>query len=115
MAKNYNDIYTAVYTKGNKMDFGNSMIRGNGIPLDITAVYNSLSAAEAYVNSNPVAYEGQVLAVTENNDTVVYVIAARLGSDGVTVEHYLKEVGSAPAVDGTTIKIVDGKLTAVIP
>ena len=115
MAKNYNDIYTAVYTKGNKMDFGNSMIRGNGIPLDITAVYNSLSAAEAYVNSNPVAYEGQVLAVTENNDTVVYVIAARLGEDGVTVEHYLKEVGSAPAVDGTTIKIVDGKLTAVIP
>ena len=115
MAKNYNDIYTTVYTKGNKMDFGNSMIRGNGIPLDITAVYNSLSAAEAYVNSNPVAYEGQVLAVTENNDTVVYVIAARLGSDGVTVEHYLKEVGSAPAVDGITIKIVDGKLTAVIP
>ena len=115
MAKNYNDIYTAVYTKGNKMDFGNSMIRGNAIPLDITAVYNSYSAAQAYVNSNPVAYEGQVLAVTENNDTVVYVIAARLGADGITVEHYLKEVGKTPEVDNVTIKLVDGKLTAVIP
>lgn len=115
MAKNYNDIYTAVYTKGNKMDFGNSMIRGNAIPLDITAVYNSYSAAQAYVNSNPVAYEGQVLAVTENNDTVVYVIAARLGADGTTVEHYLKEVGKTPEVDNVTIKLVDGKLTAVIP
>ena len=115
MAKNYNDIYTAVYTKGNKMDFGNSMIRGNAIPLDITAVYNSYSAAQAYVNSNPVAYEGQVLAVTENNDTVVYVIAARLAADGTTVEHYLKEVGKTPEVDNVTIKFVDGKLTAVIP
>lgn len=115
MAKNYNDIYTAVYTKGNKMDFGNSMIRGNAIPLDITAVYNSYSAAQAYVNSNPVAYEGQVLAVTENNDTVVYVIAARLATDGTTVEHYLKEVGKTPEVDNVTIKLVDGKLTAVIP
>lgn len=115
MAKSYNDIYTAVYTKGNKMDFTNSMIRGNGIPLDITDVYNSLEAAQNYVNSNPVAYEGQVIAVTENNDTVVYVIAARLAEDGVTVEHYLKEVGKTPEVDNVTIKIIDGKLTAIVP
>ncbi len=115
MAKSYNDIYTAVYTKGNKMDFTNSMIRGNGIPLDITDVYNSFEAAQNYVNSNPVAYEGQVIAVTENNDTTVYVIAARLTEDGVTVEHYLKEVGKTPEVDNVTIKVVDGKLTAVIP
>ncbi len=116
MAKNYNDIYTAVYTKNNKMDFGNSMIRGNGIPLDITEVYNSYAAAEAYVNSNPVAYEGQILAVTENNDTTVYVIAARLAADNTTVEHYLKPVGSVPDVDGKTIVINDeGKLEAVIP
>lgn len=116
MAKNYNDIYTAVYTKNNKMDFGNSMIRGNGIPLDITEVYNSYASAEAYVNSNPVAYEGQILAVTENNDTTVYVIAARLAADGENVEHYLKPVGSVPEVDGKTIIINgEGQLEAVIP
>lgn len=115
MAKSYNDIYTAVYIKGNKMDFTNSMIRGNGIPLDITDVYNSFEAAQNYVNSNPVAYEGQVIAVTENNDTTVYVIAARLAEDGVTVEHYLKEVGKTPEVDNVTIKIIDGKLTAIVP
>ena len=116
MAKNYNDIQTAVYTDKNKMDFGNSIIRGNGVPLDITEVYNSYASAVAYVNSNPVAYEGQLLAVTENNDPVVYVIAARLGEDGVTVEHYLKEVGSVPDVDGKTIVInSEGQLEAVIP
>lgn len=116
MAKNYNDIYTAVYTKGNKMDFTNSMIRGNGIPLDITDVYNSYAAAKNYVDSNPVAYEGQVLAVTENNDTTVYVIAARLAADGEKVEHYLKPVGSVPEVDGETIIInSEGQLEAVLP
>ena len=116
MAKNYNDIYTAVYTKGNKMDFTNSMIRGNGIPLDITDIYNSYAAAKNYVDSNPVAYEGQVLAVTENNDTTVYVIAPRLSADGTTIEHYLKPVGSVPDVDGKTIIInAKGQLEAVMP
>ena len=49
MAKNYNDIYTAVYTKGNKMDFGNSMIRGNGfVPL----VFNSFKPFFCFIISS---------------------------------------------------------------
>ena len=41
MPKNYSEIYTSVYTTGNSMSFGNTMLRGNGIPLDITEVYDS--------------------------------------------------------------------------
>lgn len=113
MAKNYNDIYTAIYTNKNKMDFTNAMIRGNGIPLDASSVYNSFEAAQAYVNSNPVAYEGQVLAVTENNDTTVYVIAARLGTDGTTVEHYLKKVGTAPIGDDKSIVVAENGTVSI--
>lgn len=97
MAKNYSEIYSAVYDKKNKMDFSNSMIRGNGIPLDITEVYNSLNAAISYAASNPVAYEGQLLAVTENGDTNVYVIGPKsqgtVTINGKEVVNYLKLVG----------------------
>lgn len=97
MAKNYSEIYSAVYDKKNKMDFSNSMIRGNGIPLDITEVYNSLNAAIVYAASNPVAYEGQLLAVTENGDTNVYVIGPKsqgtVTIEGAAVNNYLKLVG----------------------
>ena len=97
MAKNYSEIYESVFTKKNKMDFSNAMVRGNGIPLDITEVYNSLNAAIQYAATDPVAYEGQLLAVTENGDTNVYVIgpkaqgAVTIGEAQVT--NYLKLVG----------------------
>ena len=30
MAKNYSEVYSAVYTKGNSMSFGNAMLREIG-------------------------------------------------------------------------------------
>ena len=107
MAKNYNQIYEAVYTKGNKMDFGNSIIRGNGVPLDITSVYDSFDKAIIYAATDPVAYEGQLVAVTENNETIVYVISPAV-QDTKTIEEveynvYLARVGSVTLGDGDTI------------
>ena len=97
MPKKYSEIYASVHTDKNKMDFSNSMIRGNGIPLDITEVYGSLNAAIKYAATDPVAYEGQLLAVTENNDTNVYVIGSvsqgTVEIDGAQVINYLKLVG----------------------
>lgn len=123
MAKNYSNIYEAVYTQGNKMDFGNSMIRGNAVPLDITEVYDSYNKAVLYAAENAVAYEGQLLAVTENGDTTVYVITPALqntieidvAGDGVTKEVpvYIKEVGAVPTADDKTIEVVDGVLRLV--
>lgn len=123
MAKNYSEVYSAVYTKGNSMSFGNAMLRGNGVPLDITEVYDSYNKAVLYAAENAVAYEGQLLAVTENGDTTVYVITPKLqgnvaidvAGDGVTkdVPVYIKEVGAVPAADGKTIEVVDGVLKLV--
>ena len=107
MAKNYEQIYEAVYTKGNKMDFGNSIIRGNGVPLDITSVYDSFDSAVIYAATNPVAYEGQLVAVTENNETIVYVISPAVQEkktiDEVEYNVYLARVGSVTLGDGDTI------------
>lgn len=114
MAKNYSEIYKAVYETGNKMDFTNSIIRGNGIPLDIYSVFDSFNAAVDYAANKAVAYEGQILAVTENGDTTVYVITP--ASQGTTTINdvettiYLKKVGTVPVGDGQSIEIVDGAI-----
>lgn len=114
MPKNYNDIYKSVFETGNKMDFTNSIIRGNGIPLDIYSVFNSFEAAVDYAANKAVAYEGQILAVTENGDTTVYVITP--ASQGTTTINdvettiYLKKVGTVPVGDGQSIEIVDGAI-----
>ena len=107
MAKNYQDIHNSVYVTGNKMDWTNAMIRGNGIPLDIYSVFDSYNKAVAFAANNAVAYEGQILAVTENGDTTVYVITpASQGTmtiDEVETNIYLKEVGTATLGDGKSI------------
>lgn len=123
MAKNYSEIFKSVYTDGNSMSFGNAMLRGNGVPLDITEVYDSFAAAVEYAARNPVAYEGQLISVTENGDTTVYVITPAVqgtyfidpDKDGSKeeVNVYLKEVGSLPEADGKTIEVVDGVLRLV--
>lgn len=123
MAQNYSDIQKLVFTDGNKMDFGNSMIRGNGVPLDITEIYNSYAAAVEYAARDPLAYEGQLISVTENGDTTVYVITPAVqgtyvidpdaDGSGEEVAVYLKEVGSLPEADGKTIEVVEGVLRLV--
>ena len=115
MAKNYQDIYNSVYVTGNKMDWTNAMIRGNGIPLDIYSVFDEYNEAVKFAATNAVAYEGQVLAVTENGDTTVYVITpAKQGTvviDEVETDIYLKEVGSATLGDDKAIVLTDGVLS----
>lgn len=115
MAKNYQDIYNSVYVTGNKMDWTNAMIRGNGIPLDIYSVFDEYNKAVKFAATNAVAYEGQILAVTENGDTTVYVITpAKQGTitiDETSVDVYLKEVGSATSGDNRTIVLNNGVLS----
>lgn len=116
MAKNYSEIYASIFTNKNKMDFSNAMIRGNGIPLDATEVYNSLNAAIKYAATDPVAYEGQLLAVTENGDTNVYVIGpvnqGNVTIDGASVANYLKLVGKETDLSNYYTK---GEVDGLIP
>lgn len=107
MAKKYNEVYSSVYTTGNKMGWGNALLRNNGVPLDMTEIYDSLNKAIIYAATDPTAYEGQLLAVTENNDTTVYVISPQsLGEvtiDQKQYNNYLKEVGTATLGDGKSV------------
>ena len=120
MPKNYNQIYTSVYTTGNSMSFGNTMLRGNGIPLDITEVYDKYDEAVKYAATNAVAYEGQIVAVTENGDTTAYIITPAVqGKHSVTVEGttteydvYIKPIGVIPTGDNKTIEVsADGAIS----
>lgn len=102
---------------------GNSYQRKSAVPLDYYSLFNTKAEAEAYAASNPVSYVGQVISYIDNNEVKVCVIADAAGA--------LKEVGKAPLagsgisvsangeisvnVDDSTIKIVDNKLTAIIP
>ena len=115
MPKNYSEIYTSVYTTGNSMSFGNTMLRGNGIPLDITEVYDSFDKAVIYAATNAVAYEGQILAVTENGDTTAYIItpanqgkhSVGEGEEAVEYDVFLKPIGVIPTGDGKTIAVTE--------
>lgn len=115
MPKNYNDIYNSVYVTGNSMSFGNTMLRGNGIPLDITEVYNSYAKAVEYAATNAVAYEGQFIAVTESGVTTAYIITNTSQgkypeevTEGTTqYDVYLKPIGVIPEGDGKTIEVTE--------
>ena len=53
---------------------GNSYQRKSAVPLDYYSLFNSLAEAQEYANSNPVAYVGQILTVTESNSAKLYLI-----------------------------------------
>jgi hypothetical protein len=116
MAKTYLDIQNSAYKVGNIMDWTNALTRLSGVPVDITEVYDSYDKAVEYAATNPVAYEGQVISVTENGKTTVYVITPTVfgthtvgeGDDAVVYNNYLAEVGSKTEGDGNTIEL-DGQ------
>ena len=43
-------------------------------PLDVSAVFSSLTDLNSYVSSNPIAYSGQVVSVSDVNDSGIYMI-----------------------------------------
>lgn len=119
MAKSYLDIQNSAYVTGNIMDWSNALTRLSGVPVDITSVYGSYEDAVIYAAENAVAYEGQVISVTENNIATIYVVTPEnLGTytkgEGETAKNYtihIKEVGTAPIGDGKSIDVEDGVIT----
>ena len=80
-----------------------SFARANGQPLDASEVYYSLEAAQAYA-ATAQAYIGQKIVVIENGVVTHYSVE---NTDGA-----LKELGSKPVADGTTVSIDEnGKIT----
>lgn len=123
--------------KAAKWSAGVAFDRSNPLPLDQWSVFKDKAAAEAYL-SNAKAYPGQVIAYAEadvkEGETLVKaggMVACVLSSNAAGTGLELKQIGVIPTgagaikvtedgeisvnVDNSTIKIVDGKLVAVLP
>lgn len=55
-------------------EYPNTFKRQASFPLDNSSKFNSLSEATKYAASNPIAYEGQIISVSENGKVSVYVL-----------------------------------------
>lgn len=98
MAKLYGEIAAKALLTLDK-----SFARANGQPLDASEVYYSKVAAEEYA-ATAQAYIGQKIVVIEDGIVTHYSVEDTAGT--------LKELGSKPVADGTTIAIgEDGKIT----
>ena len=98
MAKLYGEIAAKALLTLDK-----SFARANGQPLDASEVYYSKAAAEEYA-ATAQAYIGQKIVVIEDGVVTHYSVEDTAGT--------LKELGSKPVADGTTIAIgEDGKIT----
>ena len=98
MAKLYGEILSTA-----KMTFDRSFVRALGQPLDASEIYYSLQAAKDYA-ATAQAYIGQKIVVIENGVVSHYSVEDTAGT--------LKELGSKPVADGTTVAIgTDGKIT----
>lgn len=98
MAKLYGEIAAKALLTLDK-----SFARANGQPLDASEVYYSLQAAKDYA-ATAQAYIGQKIVVIENGVVSHYSVEDTAGN--------LKELGSKPVADGTTVAIdADGKIT----
>lgn len=112
MANNYEQIM-ALVNAGNKMGLSNAITRDNGIPLDLSSVYNTYEDAVVYAATKAIAYQNQVIAA----EGVVYVIVAesqgKVKIGEVEYDNYLKPVGTAPTGDNASITVTAEGLVSV--
>jgi hypothetical protein len=60
---------------GSLWDVAVSIKRGNPLPLDASAVFESYAALEAYIaDKESVAYPGQIIAVVNADSTGIYYL-----------------------------------------
>ena len=98
--------------------------RSNPLPLDKWSVFQTMADAEAYAESNAVAYPGQLIAAVDNGKMVAMVLAEYAeagklipqqigiiptGEGAVTVDEETGKISIG--VNDATIEVVEGKLT----
>lgn len=66
---------------GAKWDVGVSINRTNPLPLDANEIFESVTAMEAYIKDNALAYPGQVVVVLGETETAAYLVSA-VGGEG---------------------------------
>ena len=55
-------------------EYPNTFKRQASFPLDNSSVFNSLTEAVEYAKSSPIAYEGQIISVIENEKVTAYIL-----------------------------------------
>ena len=61
------------------MEFPMAFSRQDSFPMDKSSVYGSLSAAQTYAQTSPLAYVGQVIAVVVDGTATIYQIKNTAG------------------------------------
>lgn len=100
-----------VVNQTSKLDWAFAFQRTGAFPLDRSSLFSSLTDAEAYARGDKTderglggsSYVGQPISIydADSNTVSLYIIEA---------DRSLKEVGSAPLGDNTSIEVVDGKV-----
>ena len=119
MPKIYSEVL-ALLNAGNQMTWTNSLDRKAGVPVDMSSLYSSYEDAVIYAATKGAAYAGQVIAVAEEDDSIVYVLTSTsqgqltvgTGEDAKTYEIYIKRVGTIPKGDEKTVTVTgDGLIS----
>lgn len=93
------------YASADGLGFPLNFRRGAPNPLDNSSVWKSLTEAQAYAQTDPTAYVGQILSVVDNAAETVEVYKIT-NTDGD-----LELVGTVPVGDGNTVDVgTDGKI-----
>ena len=90
------------------MAMPSGMNRMGQFPLDMSSVYYNKAELEAYAASGAIAYVGQIVSLVDevNNKVTVYSIQ---NTDGL-----LKEVGTIPLGDGSTIEVSSNGVVSLL-
>jgi flagellar basal body rod protein FlgF len=90
------------------MAMPSGMNRMGQFPLDMSSVYYNKAELEAYAASGAIAYVGQIISLVDevNKKVTVYSIQ---NTDGL-----LKEVGTIPLGDGSTIEVSSNGVVSLL-
>lgn len=94
--------------EGNFISAFRGYLRMGGFPLDASSVFESVSLAQAYADSNQSAYAGQILAVVDDDSRTVTVYQLGFKVDPDDGGFVLQQIQSATS--GGFVKSVNGEL-----
>lgn len=99
-----------------KMEFPLGMKRQDAFPLDDSSVFYSLEDAQAYAQSNPTAYVGQILSVVVNGESTAYQIKNAAGDlDPLGTGDLAGDVDALLAAQRATDEEIQAAISEVYP
>lgn len=88
----------------NITEYPNSFKRQGAFPLERFSLFDSLSSAEEYATTNPIAYAGQVINVVDNATSAVSTYKIEVDSSLTQIDKAV----DLSAQDGLSVETVTG-------